>query len=417
MSKRVKNEEDEETRGFYNDMEGIPLQWRLAGDRLFPVEQTRYPVRVQQWRPDYPARRLPLYGPHDSPRSLQEIEGEERLYSRLAKAAYRGRDKDVRLYADWRRHALGFANLYAPPVACLSDPYYFERGVLVSHFGQEALLAWWVLELRRRIEEGDEGDDTLIAAVQVRWLEPALGGFYDGWHLGYSGPSRVAPPRYPGSRAATLADIDRFHGGGYSPPLPTEVRCLTPARAKQEADKVRAYQREREQGEEDSTKTHEPQLFGWTTKRLPTYIGACVLSSLMNVKLAGVCPGYRPPLVPSFTFLTPRARIWFGLWEDLGTLNPRLCPQCGKLFIPTRKDQRCCTGRCRSLYNTRRSREARNLRPPPRPRPRHLRRRRLAGPPTGEGHGPPLTDAPSSSVGWRRERHSPFGAAASPFCQ
>jgi hypothetical protein len=347
MQKRVKADEDEEqARGLYHEVDDIPMQWRPEGDRLFPVEQTRYRVRVEQWKPDYPARRVPLYGPHDSPRSFQEIEGKRRLYFRLAEAVYRSHGGAVHLRQNWWQLALDFANLYAPPVACLLDPYYFERGVSVSHFGQEALLAWWALELRHRIEDGDEGDDTLIAAVQVWWLESALGRFHDGWHLGTSGPSRGAPLHPPRSRTATLADMDRFHGGGYAPAAPTAVRCLFRREARREVDKVLAFQARLEEGEDESKLP-----FGWTNKRLPTYIGACVLSSLMNVKLSGVCLGYRPPLVPGFTFLTPRARIWFGLWEDLGTLNPRLCPQCSRLFVPPRKDKRFCRDRCRSLYN------------------------------------------------------------------
>ena len=370
MPRRAKAHADEDGRGLYHEANDMPLQWRLQDDRLFPIEGTRYPVRVEQRKPDYPARRVPLYGPPDVPRSVEEIETERRLYLHLADAVYRSRGGEVRLVRNWRRLALDFANLYAPPVACPLYPSYSGRGVSLSHFAREALLAWWVLELRRRVKEGDEGDDTLIAAVQVQWLEPASGGLDVGWHLGWrlSPPAGFAPP----APSANAAAWDKFHGGGYAPPLPTAVRCLTPAKAKQEVDNVRAYQREREQAEEDYVKTQGPVPFGWSNKRLPTYIGACVLSSLMNVKLAGVSPGYTPPLLPGFTFWTPRSRIWFGLWEDLGALTLRLCPQCGRLFIPPRRDKRFCAEKCRKLYDTRLCARTRSLQRLPRLPPHRM---------------------------------------------
>jgi len=309
-----------------------PFRWRLKRDRLL-IERQR---EGKLWSRD----------------AVGKIEDGSPLYRRLTEAVDARPDGRVLLRQDWRRRAIDFANLYAPPVAC-DCALGSKHGFSVSHFGGEALLMWWALALQARIKAGDESDETLMAAVQIQALEPALGGVEMEWEyaLRFSAWMPYQAPK-------TAHGVDRVAGQGYLPLPAASLHCLTPA----EATRAVAMVYERHARLEAQLKEEFPQAARPALAVAPTLAGAYVLCSLLNIKLAGTAPYCEPTpqrtpgLRSGFLFATPRSRIWFGLWEDLGGYSIRFCEHCHRPFIPNRKDKRFCTTRCRTHDNVDRAR-------------------------------------------------------------
>jgi len=244
-----------------------------------------------------------------------------------------------------KRKALEFANLYAPPVDYSSFHLFSQQGVSLSHFAAESLLLWWVLHLKAQLASPKPSlREALTAVAQIYWFFPvAKAGrvvtFYSSeWtKLLSSFVVQVTEETAAGERQAPPIPTKPMSREGGFPPTSYEVCGLPPKELAPIVDGL--------------LESHEHD------KGRLWQLAHNAFATVVNVRLTGVTlmclpAGERPTAAPSvgFQFLTPLARIWYGLWEDVAGLRIRHCAraQCGRFFIPNRKDKRFCSPRCQN---------------------------------------------------------------------
>jgi len=299
----------------------IPLACRIEGDRLYA---------------DFDVARFQR---GDRPRA-DDLEREQRLYLRLANLAVEQRDGSVTMRSGWQHEALEFATLYAPSVDYSFFRLFRREGTPLAHFVVEALLLWWTLRLREHLSE-PRGSlrKALEAVVQIYRMFPVaenavVAAFYlPEWQKLLSSFDLQVP----------VKAVSREQ---WFPATSGEVCGLRPKEVKPLVDDLyRQYEHD------------EGRLW---------QLAHNVFATVVNVRLTGVTlmclpAGERPTAAPSvgFHFLTPLARIWYGLWEDLAGIRFRRCARarCGKFFPLARKSKRFCEKRCQDAERQARYRQ------------------------------------------------------------
>jgi hypothetical protein len=225
---------------------------------------------------------------------------ERPLYLRLADlVALEGE-----LAGDWRRGALAFANLYAPPVP--TRRLALAKEVPLAWFAQEALLLHWATRLHAQVSaaRGRARLEAARAALQLRHLAPEL--------------PEESVVHLPMAREETAAE--------------TIPASLPAAGVEQQLKRL------------ISRHGHDGL---WA-------VSLNVLASLLNLRLAGVTPLTTPGATRSglpqlglgFRFPNPRARIWYGVWGGLIGMKLTACERCHRSFLATRPGQRFCRKSC-----------------------------------------------------------------------
>ncbi len=286
-------------------------------------------------------------------RSALDLEREERLYQRLARLVSEDRRGRVSLRSDWRERAVEFANLYSPPVDY--HPLTDDTPVPLACFAREAFLIWWMLRLLAHLKDASGSVfEALKAFVQIEELVPEL-----------RDPGRDGPLWFETkSWQEVLADPVVLRPG--DPRRQRELRKrwrqLPPLEAIRPlpSDEVKTRVKRLCEGRSDDRDKLWNRA-GW------------MFATVLNIRLAGVSvlclprswasshsasrnlAFYAP--VTSFHCLTPRARIWFGLWEEIGGIAVRACPECGTPFTAKRRNQLFCTTACQNKANVRRWRK------------------------------------------------------------
>jgi len=311
----------------------IPLKCRMEGDRLYADIDVR---RLQAGESDL----------SDDP------DREGRLYLRLAGLVVKQRNGSVTPRRGWQAEALKFADFYAPPVDYPSHRLFSREGIPLARFAAEALLLWWTLHLREQMTKGKGSlREALKAVVQIQEVFPAVKGggaiSFDSSAWKRLVSSFVLQPgeeTSPDRRAARFVPIKEVSREQWLPATSGEVRGLRPEELNPLVDGLFAE-------------------YGSDRRKL-WRLCHNVFASVLNVRLTGVTLMCLPSPAgaaaePSvgFQFLTPLARIWYGLWEDLAGIRLRRCARCGRFFIPTRKDKVYCGTRCQNAEKVARWRE------------------------------------------------------------
>jgi len=281
--------------------------YRLAGDQLV-VEGLRQTDERHAW---------------------QAADREEPLYLRLASLAVIDGTGTAVLIDGWRERALAFANLYGPPVG--TRRLALARVVPLQVFASEALILRWTLHLRACLPTGERRSriEAAKAALQIRSLVPAIPESSFRVHA-----------RDPHSEAQQ---------GDVSEPS-TGINEQAPTSLPPDEVQRRLRELQARVGSDQS----------WVT-------AAYALASLINIRLAGVSPICLPSLTRSglpqpglgFTFPSPLARIWYGLWQDAVGMRLLDCEWCHRAFLVTRASQRFCSRNCQSAAGVQRHRRKR----------------------------------------------------------
>jgi hypothetical protein len=286
-------------------------------------------------------------------RSALDLEREERLYQRLAHLVSEDRRGRVSLCSDWRERAVEFANLYAPPVDY--RPLTGDPAIPLACFAREAFLLWWMLRLLVHLKDTDGSVvEALKAFVQIEALVPELGEPDRGGPLWFEAKSwQDAVTSAVSLKVGTPRRRRELHKRWRELPPLEAIRPLP-------SDEVKTRVKRLCEGRSDD----RALLWNRAGARFAT---------VLNIRLAGVSVlclprswasshsasrslAFYAPVV-SFHSLSPRARIWFGLWEEIGGSAVRSCPECGTPFTAKRRNQVFCTTACQNKANVRRWRE------------------------------------------------------------
>jgi hypothetical protein len=265
----------------------------------------------------------------------QAADREEPLYLRLAGLAVMDGTGTAVLIDGWRALALAFANLYGPPVG--SRRLALARAVPVRCFALEALVLRWAVHLQACLPSGEKRSriEAAKAALQIRALVPEVPESTFLVH--------PRPPRAEGQ-------VTKLLGSSMGPEEQVPA-SLPPDEVQRRLRKLQAR-----------VGSHEL----WAA-------AADVLASLINMRLVGVTPICLPNRSRSglpqpglgFTFPSPLARIWYGLWQDAVGMKLLDCEWCHKPFLVTRASQRFCNRNCQcaaGVERHRRKRRDRDLR-------------------------------------------------------
>jgi hypothetical protein len=295
-----------------------------------------------------------------TPRSILALESERPLYLRLTDAVQPRPRGEAALRPGWRRMALEFANSYFPPV--VSTLVSSGNRIPVARFGEEALLMWWAVHLRRQLDQPESAtlNAALRAVVQIDELFPHVSPEdTTGWCI--TRWLAVFTSVYPGPLSAQIQPPEALMRALDVPPSARNPKALTVGQWKRLVELPEKRSRvvtavvalsphEADRRVEELRTAHaddEPRL--WR-------VASAALASLVNLKLVGVFPTCYGPALDrgdarisiGFRVMSPLARIWYGLWESMGGVRLRACERarCGRLFVAGPPTQRFCSTRC-----------------------------------------------------------------------